>query len=121
MTMETTTRDYTIRQFDEVPDALGDYPVEMRFLAAPLGTEQVAVSYRRLPAQTGGKGSYGHRHRTQEEVYLVLSGRLQFKLDEEIVELEAGSAVRVAPHVVRSVWNEGPEEAQLVIASTRIE
>jgi mannose-6-phosphate isomerase-like protein (cupin superfamily) len=74
-----------------------------------------------MPAQTGGKGSYGHRHKTQEEIYVVLSGRLEFKLDDEVVELGPLSAVRVAPQTARSVWNEGPEEAVLMIASTRIE
>jgi mannose-6-phosphate isomerase-like protein (cupin superfamily) len=51
----------------------------------------------------------------------VVSGRLQFKLDEEILDVEGGSAVRVAPEVVRSVWNEGPHDAQLLILSLRVE
>jgi hypothetical protein len=29
--------------------------------------------------------------------------------------------VRIAPEVVRSVWNEGPDDAELVIASVRID
>ena len=66
---------------------LGDYPGEMRFLTGPLQSEQVAVTYRRMPAGTGGKGSYGHRHRTQEEVYMVTSGLLVFKLGDDIVEV----------------------------------
>jgi mannose-6-phosphate isomerase-like protein (cupin superfamily) len=74
-----------------------------------------------MPPQTGGKGSYGHRHKTQEELYFVCTGRLQFKLDDEVVEAGPGTAVRVAPEVVRSVWNDGPDDAQLVIVSTRIE
>jgi mannose-6-phosphate isomerase-like protein (cupin superfamily) len=94
----------------------------MRMTAASdLGNEQVSFTWRRMPAQTGGKGSYGHRHKTQEEIYLVLSGRLEFKLGDELVELGPLTAVRVAPHTVRSVWNEGPEEAALLIASTRSE
>ena len=110
---------YTIAKLEEAADILGDYPGEMRFLAGPLETEQDAFTYRRMPARTGGKGSYGHRHRTQEEVYLVISGRLDFKLDDEVVEVGAGDAVRVAPEVVRSMWNEGPDDAEIVICSTR--
>jgi len=114
--------DYTIRTAQEVPDAFGgEYPGEMRFFAGPLDAEQVALTYRRMPAQTGGKGGYGHRHRTQEEIYLVTAGRLQFKLEDDVVDVGAGTAVRVAPGVARSVWNEGPEDAELVIVSTRIE
>ena len=112
---------YTIKRADEVADVLGDYPGEMRMYTSELGTEQVAITYRRMPRHTGGKGSYGHRHRTQEEVYLVVSGRLQFKLDDEVIEAERGTAIRVAPEVVRSVWNDEPEDAELVIVSRRID
>ncbi|MFL5909312.1 MAG: cupin domain-containing protein [Gaiellaceae bacterium] len=113
---------YTIREVADSPDAFdGKYPGEMRFLGGPLGAEQVALTYRRMVPGSGGKGSYGHRHVTQEEIYLVLSGRLEFKLDDEVIEVGPRTAVRVAPQVVRSIWNEGPDEAELVIASTRVE
>ncbi len=112
---------YSIRQAGEVPDVLGDYPGEMRFFAEPLASEQVAFTYRRMPAQTGGKGGYGHRHKTQEEIYFVVSGKLEFKLGDELVEVGPGTALRVAPDVVRSVWNEGPDDAELVICSTRVD
>jgi mannose-6-phosphate isomerase-like protein (cupin superfamily) len=112
---------YTIRPLAEMPDVLGDYPGEMRMITYEVGAEQVALSFRRMPPQTGGKGSYGHHHKTQEELYLVLSGTLQFKLGDDVVDVPGGTAVRVGPEVVRSVWNEGPEDAELVIASTRID
>lgn len=113
--------DYTISRFDEAADVFGDrYPGEMRFLAPVLETTQVALTHRRMPPQSGGKGGYGHRHRTQEEVYVVLSGRVEVKLDDEVVAVEAPAAVRVAPEVVRSVWNEGPADAELLILSTRL-
>ncbi len=112
---------YTKRAFTDADDVLGDYPGEMRFLTGPLQAEQVAVTYRRMPAGTGGKGGYGHRHRTQEEVYMVTSGLLVFKLGDDIVEVPAGHAVRVAPGVARSVWNDGPLDAELLIVSTTIE
>jgi mannose-6-phosphate isomerase-like protein (cupin superfamily) len=112
---------YAIRHAGDVPDVLGDYPGEMRFFTESLGNEQVAFTYRRMTPKTGGKGSYGHRHATQEEIYFVVSGKLEFKLEDELVEVGPGTAVRVAPHVVRSVWNEGPEEAELVICSTRVD
>jgi mannose-6-phosphate isomerase-like protein (cupin superfamily) len=113
---------YTIRRLDEVPDVFGgQYPGTMRFLTEPLDAEQVAVTHRDMPPGSGGKGGYGHRHKTQEEIYFVVSGRLQFKLDDEIIDVEGGSAVRVAPEVVRSVWNEGPDDAQLLILSLRMD
>jgi mannose-6-phosphate isomerase-like protein (cupin superfamily) len=112
---------WTVKPLDEVPDVLGDYPGEMRMTTSEVGAQQVALTYRRMPSQTGGKGSYGHAHRSQEELYLVLSGTLQFKLDDEVLDVPGRTVVRVAPEVVRSVWNEGPEDAELVIASVRID
>jgi mannose-6-phosphate isomerase-like protein (cupin superfamily) len=120
--MEMTMADWTIRRLEEIPDVLGDYPGEMRMsAAADLGNEQVAFTWRRMPAQTGGKGSYGHRHKNTEEIYFVASGTLQLKLEDEIVELGEGTVVRVAPQATRSVWNEGPEDAVLIMCSVRTE
>ena len=112
---------YTIKTLEEVPDVLGDYPGEMRMLTAGLGNEQVAFTYRRMPQHTGGKGSYGHCHKSQEEVYFVVSGRLQFKLGDEVIEAGPGTAIRVAPEVVRSLWNAEPGEAEVVIVSMRVD
>lgn len=111
---------YTIKALDEIPDVLGDYPGEMRMSAvSDLGCEQVGFTWRRMPPLTGGKGSYGHRHKTQEEVYFVASGTLQFKLEDELIDVPAGTVVRVAPEVTRSVWNEGPGDAVVIVVSTR--
>lgn len=113
---------YTVRTLDEVPDAFGgEYPGSMRFMTQDLGNEQVAFTHRVMPPKSGGKGSYGHRHKTQEEIYYVVSGRLQFKLGDEIVDVERGTAVRVAPETVRSVWNDGPGDAELIICSVRLD
>jgi mannose-6-phosphate isomerase-like protein (cupin superfamily) len=112
---------YTIARLDDVPDVFGGkYPGIMRMLSDPLETEQVAITHRHMTPGSGGKGGYGHRHKTQEEIYFVVSGTLEFKLDDEVLVLQGGSAVRVAPEVVRSVWNEGPDDAELIIVSTRI-
>ena len=113
--------DYTIKRLEEVDDVLGDYPGEMRMMATALDAEQVAFTFRRMPQHTGGKGSYGHRHKTQEEIYFVASGKLQFKLDDEVFDLEQGTVVRVPPETWRSVWNEEPEDVELIIVSKRVE
>src|SRR3712207_5428628 len=97
--------DFTIRRVEDVPDAFGGkYPGAMRFLTEDLGNKQVALTHRVMPPQSGGKGSYGHRHRAQEEIYVVISGTLQFKRGDEVVDVPRDTAVRIAPDVVRSVW-----------------
>lgn len=109
--------DYTIKRLEDVADVLGDYPGEMRMMTSDLEAEQVAFTHRRMPQHTGGKGSYGHRHKEQEEIYYVASGKLQFKLGDDVIDVEAGTAVRVAPETWRSVWNDEPEDAVLIIIS----
>ena len=110
-----------MKTLEDVPDILGEYPGEMQFFTGELGCDHVALTYRRMPQHTGGKGSYGHFHKTQEEVYFVMSGRLQFKLGDELLDAGKGTAIRVAPEVVRSVWNDEPEDAELIIVSKRID
>src|SRR4029079_19069427 len=93
----TEMADFQIVSLADVDDWLGDYPGEMRGITYAIGAEQVALTHRRMPQHTGSKGSYGHRHKTQEEIYFVLSGKLQFKLDDEILEVTARQAIRIPP------------------------
>ena len=69
--------DYTIAERDDAFDIMAEYPGygEMRSYAEALGAEQIAFTWRTMPAGTGGRGSYGHRHKSQEEIYFVVSGR----------------------------------------------
>jgi quercetin dioxygenase-like cupin family protein len=113
--------DYQTVRLEDVDDWLGDYPGEMRGITYPIGAEQVALTYRRMPQHTGSKGSYGHRHKEQEELVLVLAGKLQFKLGDEIIEVPKGTAVRIPPQTVRGIWNDEPEDAEIVIVSKRID
>jgi mannose-6-phosphate isomerase-like protein (cupin superfamily) len=111
--------DYTIRKREEVPDVMGDYPGEMHMFADHLGTEQVAFTFRRMPPDSGGRGSYGHRHEKQDEVYYVISGTLTFKCGDDEFPVESGTAVGVPAHVVRSVHNDTNEDVELVIVSVK--
>lgn len=110
---------YTVISLQDAPDVLGDYPGEMRFLTGTLEAEQAALTYRRMPPGTGGRGSYGHRHRTQEELYLVLDGTLTFKVGDDVFEAPPGTAVRVAAEAVRSVHNDGDQDVILLITSAK--
>ena len=51
----------------------------------------------------------------------MLAGKLQFKLGDEIVEVGRHEAIRVPPETWRGVWNDEPEDAELVIVSMRID
>ena len=66
-------RGYAIADREHALDFMADYPAygEQRWYSDALGTEQVSFSWRRMLPGTGGRGSYGHRHPGQEEVYFV--------------------------------------------------
>ena len=113
--------DYTIKKLSDVPDVMGDYPGEMHMFGDHLGTEQIAFSFRRMPPDTGGRGSYGHRHEKQDEVYYVISGTLTFKCEDDEFQVDGGTAVNVLAHVVRSVHNDTDEDVHIVIVSIKAE
>ncbi len=50
-----------------------------------------------------------HSHARQEEVYLVLSGRLTVEIEGTPHDLETGELMRVGPGIRRRVVNLGPE------------
>jgi uncharacterized cupin superfamily protein len=61
-----------------------------------------------------GQRSRIHRHRAQEEVYLVLEGTLTLLVEGEEQTLERGELVRVAPDVRRQLLNRGPGRLALL-------
>jgi len=113
--------DFTVTAGADAKDFMSGYEGfgEMLSYGDALGAEQVAFTWRRMPPGTGGRGSYGHRHRSQEEILFVASGVVTFKIGDEVFEAGPGTAVRIAPSAVRSVHNDGDEDAALVIASVR--
>ena len=115
--------DYTIAERDDAFDIMAEYPGygEMRSYTEALSAEQVAFTWRRMPAGTGGRGSYGHRHKSQEEIYFVVSGEVTFKVNDDVFKAGAGTAVRLEPQALRSVHNDGAGDAQLVLCSVRID
>ena len=92
--------------FDGPPD------LEFRAVTKPLELEKSALSYQRVPP--GYRFPYGHTHRTQEEVYVVLRGSGRMKVDDEIVELEEWDALRVPPGMWRG-YEAGPEGLEILV------
>lgn len=95
---------YTLKKLTDVKDSAAEFGVgevqEGRFARDDLDTEQTGLSHHRLRA--GQRQGFGHRHENAEEVYVVLAGSGRVKLDDEIIEIEALDALRVAPRVTRA-------------------
>lgn len=77
------------------------------FVKDVLGLTSMEVSFGTLPENTAVP--FFHKHKQNEEVYIILSGKGVFTLDGEDIEVEAGSIVRVAPEVSRCNKNTGKE------------
>src|SRR5215211_2583050 len=58
---------------------------EARFPQRDLGAEQTGMNF--LIVKPGQREAFAHRHRSAEEIYVVLAGTERVKLDEELVEL----------------------------------
>jgi uncharacterized cupin superfamily protein len=119
----TTESGYSSAGREQAFDFMADYPEygEQRWYSDALGTEQVSFSWRRMSPGTGGRGSYGHRHPGQEEVYFVISGTVTFKVGDDVFTAGPQTAVRMSGDDFYSVHNDTDREAELLIFSTRLE
>jgi mannose-6-phosphate isomerase-like protein (cupin superfamily) len=90
----------------------GDPDLEFRAATAALELEHSGLTYQRVPP--GYRFPYGHTHKTQEEVYVVVGGGGRMKVDDEIVELALWDAVRVPPGAWRG-YEAGPEGLELLV------
>ena len=71
------------------------------FLSEALGLTGCEISLNRIPA---GRGyPFTHKHRRNEEVYVVVGGRGTFYADGRAIPLREGSVVRLAPEVDRTL------------------
>jgi mannose-6-phosphate isomerase-like protein (cupin superfamily) len=112
---------YSITNLKDVEDTLADRPEDMeaRFARKHLDSQHLGVSYFRYGA--GIRSPVGHRHREQEEAYVVVSGSGRMRLDDAIIDLRPWDVVRVAPQVTRA-FEGGPSGLELIaIGSDRPE
>jgi quercetin dioxygenase-like cupin family protein len=115
--------DYAIVAADEVQDVYegSDVPGEFRRLTDALDCEQLSVTLIRVPPHADFEQGTGHYHDAVEELYLVTRGTLTMRLADDVHEVSAGSAVRVAPRTPRSHRNEGDEAVEMWAVSRRVE
>jgi mannose-6-phosphate isomerase-like protein (cupin superfamily) len=92
--------------FDGPPD------LEFRLATKALALEQSGLSYQSVPPNY--RFPYGHTHRKQEEVYVVLSGSGRMKVDDEIIDVEKWDAVRVPSGAWRG-YEAGPEGLEILV------
>ena len=96
---------------DQAPNFGLSPNVESRMARVPLEMEHSGVSYQRLAPNY--RLPFAHKHKNQEEVYVLVSGSARAKLEDELVELKQWDALRVHKDTVRS-FEAGPEGAEML-------
>jgi mannose-6-phosphate isomerase-like protein (cupin superfamily) len=96
---------------DQAPNFGLSPNLEARMARVPLEMENAGISYQRIAPNF--RVPFGHNHKTQEEVYVVLSGSLRMKIEDEVHDLKQWDAVRVHKDTMRS-FEGGPEGAEML-------
>jgi quercetin dioxygenase-like cupin family protein len=106
---------YTIVNLKEVEDQAPNFglspDLEARFARVALDAEKIGVTYQRLAPNF--RVPYGHKHKTQEEVFIVVGGSLRVRLEDTVEELKPWDAVRVSKETMRG-FEAGPEGAEFI-------
>ncbi|MEA2156836.1 MAG: hypothetical protein QOE11_2976 [Solirubrobacteraceae bacterium] len=116
-----TDTPYTVVNLKDVDDlAVGaglSPSLEARFARKALGLEHSGVTYLRMAP--GFREPFAHRHETHEEAYVVLSGSMRIKLDDDVVELHAWDAIRI-PGPVARCREAGPNGVEMILVGAPV-
>ena len=108
--------DYThINLKEDVDDQARNFGLspnlEARMARVPLELENAGVSYIRIAP--GFRIPFGHKHKSQEEVYVLVNGSGRIKLEDEVRDLKQWDAVRVHRDTVRG-FEAGDDGAEFI-------
>ena len=91
---------------------------EARFPRTAIGMERIGAGHYRV--RPGKRVEFGHRHRSMEEAYVVLSGSGAFAVDDETVDVRPLDVIRVDPASWRA-WEAGPAGLELLALGEHVE
>ncbi len=93
---------------DSWMDADGQTPGK-RFVDKQMPPQYIGTSAN--AAAPGAQSAFWHSHDRLEEVYVFLAGRGQMALDDDVVDVQAGTVVRVGQGVMRA-WHALPDSPE---------
>jgi mannose-6-phosphate isomerase-like protein (cupin superfamily) len=96
---------------DQAPNFGLSPDLEARMARVALELEGFGVSYQRIAPNF--RIPFAHRHKQQEEVYVVVGGSGRAKLEDEVVELKHWDALRVPKETMRG-FEAGPEGMEVI-------
>jgi mannose-6-phosphate isomerase-like protein (cupin superfamily) len=96
---------------DQAPRFGLEGKIEARMARVALEMENAGVSYQRMAPNY--RLPFAHKHKNQEEVYVLVSGTARAKLEDDIIDLKPWDALRVPKDTVRC-FEAGPEGAEMI-------
>ena len=96
---------------DQAPNFGLSPNLEARMARVPLEMENAGVSYLRVGPNF--RIPFGHKHKNQEEVYVLVSGSARMSIEDEVHELKQWDAVRVHKDTMRG-FEGGPDGAEIL-------
>jgi len=78
------------------------------FLKEILGLTSMEASLGKMGP--GAALPFFHKHRQHEELYIIVGGRGQFQIDDQVLDVKEGSVLRVAPEAARTWRNNSTED-----------
>jgi mannose-6-phosphate isomerase-like protein (cupin superfamily) len=108
---------YSVQNLNEVQNqgenfGLNPDELQLRMAKDPLECQNAGISLLRLGPDF--RVPFGHKHKTQEEIYVLVKGSGRIKVEDETIDVQPMTAVRVDPDTMRGV-EAGPEGADFVV------
>ena len=97
---------------DQAPNFGLSPSLETRMARVPLGMEQAGLSYIRIAPNF--RIPFGHKHKQQEEVYVLVNGSARIKIENEVRDLKQWDAVRLHRNTARG-FEAGDDGAEFIV------
>ena len=97
---------------DQAPNFGLSPNLESRMARVPLEMENAGLSYIRIAP--GFRIPFGHKHKNQEEVYVLVNGSGRIKIEDEVRELKQWDAVRLHKDTTRG-FEAGDNGAEFIV------
>ena len=110
-------------ELNEVRDYSLIHPVSKKniegkvFLKDVTGATGSEISFNSLQPHT--EQPYFHKHRKNEETYIILKGSGFFQVDDDCFEISEGSVIRVAPQGLRGICNASDVEMIYMVVQVK--
>lgn len=90
---------------------------EKVFLHDTLNLSGAEISLNKVAK--GYKVPFKHKHKQNEEVYIILSGKGIMEIDNDRIDIQEGSVIKVTPEGIRTLENTSDSELIFIVIQTK--